>query len=315
MEFTTRDIDDWVQHTAYNLRELSASNNVDQIIAIPDSVGKGESYMTSFSDDNQLMLTDFDVCEDMVIEGDAVAMAGAFIVLEGELTLTFEGVDDISVSAGGACVFFINSGTCVMRYRKGHMKMLNFSMPLALVDSLIRQYQFDNNRENQLFVMPVVSSVGHIIEQIYQCQLTHVARRLYTQAKLMEVLTLLCDWYQQHRKKTSVVRPADLALIIKASQLIEQQMVSPPSLMALARQVGINDNKLKQYFKLVFGCTVFEYLDDKRLLRAELLLRSGHMNVKEVALDIGLKHQGNFSAKFKQRYQQSPSEYAKSHRA
>lgn len=47
---------------------------------------------------------------------------------------------------------------------------------------------------------------------------------------------------------------------------------NPPSLLALARQVGLNDCTLKKGFRQVFGTSAFGYLHDYRMQQVQQLL-------------------------------------------
>ncbi len=47
---------------------------------------------------------------------------------------------------------------------------------------------------------------------------------------------------------------------------------NPPSLIELARQVGINECTLKRGFRQIFGNTMFGYLHDYRMEQARQLL-------------------------------------------
>ena len=49
------------------------------------------------------------------------------------------------------------------------------------------------------------------------------------------------------------------------SLYLTQRMDDPPSLVELARKVGINDYKLKVGFREVFGTTVYKYLHTHRM--------------------------------------------------
>jgi AraC family transcriptional activator of pyochelin receptor len=84
-------------------------------------------------------------------------------------------------------------------------------------------------------------------------------------------------------------------------------MKQPPSLMELARQVGLNDFKLKMGFRRVFGKTVFGYLHELRMERSRLLLEEGKMNVKEVSYAVGYMDSGRFSDAFKKQFGVRPS--------
>ena len=80
-----------------------------------------------------------------------------------------------------------------------------------------------------------------------------------------------------------LLRTNDIDRLNCARDILEQRMEEPPSLLELARLVGLNDYKLKQGFRQVFGTTVFGYLREYRLEKARQLLSTDTMSVTEVA--------------------------------
>lgn len=88
-------------------------------------------------------------------------------------------------------------------------------------------------------------------------------------------------------------------------------MDDPPSLLALARQVGLNDFKLKRGFRQVFGTTAFGYLHDQRMERARQLLEERRFNVTEVACTVGYANPSHFAAAFKRKFGVNPGAYSR----
>lgn len=99
----------------------------------------------------------------------------------------------------------------------------------------------------------------------------------------------------------------DLRRVRQAAEILEAEMKNPPSLLALAKQVGINDYKLKKGFKAIFHTTVFEYLRQLRMEHAMKLLRSGHCTVTEAAIETGYSNISAFSEQFSKAYGVKPS--------
>lgn len=81
--------------------------------------------------------------------------------------------------------------------------------------------------------------------------------------------------------------------------------------MTLARQVGLNDFKLKLGFRQVFGTTVFGYLHEHRMEQAQLLLQERRMNVEEVARTVGYANRSSFAA-FRKKFGINPKYYTRS---
>nr|WP_275424250.1 helix-turn-helix transcriptional regulator [Pseudoalteromonas luteoviolacea] len=86
-------------------------------------------------------------------------------------------------------------------------------------------------------------------------------------------------------------------------------MQSPPSIVELAKIVGVNDYKLKQQFKMVFSRAPFAYLTELRLNRAASLLARTELSVMQVAQEVGYKHAGHFAKNFKLKFGRTPKAY------
>ena len=75
--------------------------------------------------------------------------------------------------------------------------------------------------------------------------------------------------------------------IRNAKDIILDRMIDPPSLDALALEIGLPLKKLKQGFKQVYGDTVFAYLLEQKMQEARRMLDSQKYNVNEVGLQLG----------------------------
>ena len=79
--------------------------------------------------------------------------------------------------------------------------------------------------------------------------------------------------------------------------------------MELARQVGMCDYNLKRGFKEAFGTTVFGYLRDRRLEKAQQLLLEQKMTVASVARAVGYDSPTSFTTAFKRKFGVGPKAY------
>ncbi|NJP11476.1 MAG: helix-turn-helix transcriptional regulator [Leptolyngbyaceae cyanobacterium RU_5_1] len=107
------------------------------------------------------------------------------------------------------------------------------------------------------------------------------------------------------------LKPDDIDRIYYARKILLQNLGHPPSLMELARAVGMNDRKLKEGFRQVFGTTVFGCLHDYRMEQARSLLRERQLNVKQVARVVGYASPTSFHAAFCKRFGMTPGAYLK----
>ena len=99
-----------------------------------------------------------------------------------------------------------------------------------------------------------------------------------------------------------------------AQEILLKNLANPPSLLELARQVGMCDYNLREGFKEIFNTTVFGYLRDRRLEKAQQLLLGPWMTVAEAARTVGYDSHASFTTAFKKKYGTSPKAYQMSAR-
>lgn len=148
-----------------------------------------------------------------------------------------------------------------------------------------------------------------VLQQMLDCPYQGVMKQMYLESKSIEVLVL---WLDQARscdrppQPTTQLRSRDLALIHQAKDILLQHIDNPPSLMTLARQVGLNDCTLKRGFRQVFGTTVFGYLHHHRMEQARSLLLENQHSIMAIAQTVGYTNLSAFSTAFRKKYGVSP---------
>jgi AraC-like DNA-binding protein len=150
------------------------------------------------------------------------------------------------------------------------------------------------------------------IHQILNCPYQGSLRRLYLESKTLELIAhnlaqLVVD--KNGYDKTFTLLSGDIERVREARDVLICNMENPPSLLELAKQVGINKNKLNHGFHQVFGTSVFEHLRISRLERARKLLESKEMNVTEVAFEVGYEYQRSFTRAFKRHFGTNPKDH------
>ncbi|MGJ3251648.1 MAG: helix-turn-helix transcriptional regulator [Elainellaceae cyanobacterium] len=156
-----------------------------------------------------------------------------------------------------------------------------------------------------------------VVHQLLSCPFREMTQRMYLESKIWELMTLLIEQEQTvHHESNSLsgLKPDDIDRIHQAKEILMNQIDQPPSLLDLARQVGLNDCTLKRGFRQVFGTTAFGYLHDYRLEQARQLLQSRHLNVSEVARAIGFANRSYFAAAFRKKFGVSPKHYLVQHK-
>ena len=166
---------------------------------------------------------------------------------------------------------------------------------------------------------PFYQSLGKItpamqvaLHQLLNFPVKGMMRRTYVEAKTLELITLQFAQLLEDGtpgQQSVNLRKRDIECIYQARDIITQNITNPPSLIELARQVQLNERKLKQGFRQIFGTTVFGYLHDYRLGQACQLLMTGQMNVAEVSYAVGFANRSYFAAAFRKKFGINPKHY------
>ncbi len=158
----------------------------------------------------------------------------------------------------------------------------------------------------------LMPTLEHAARQLHNCRYAGAARRLFVEAKALEILaSRLNEFSTRDTVKSMTISPADRQRLEQARAVLDREFADPPSLIALAHRVGLNDCKLKRGFREAFGMTVFGYVRQLRMEEARRLIESTDLSITEVALAVGHYSFGHFSAAFKRSFGVVPSRYRK----
>lgn len=153
------------------------------------------------------------------------------------------------------------------------------------------------------------------LHQILNCPYQGATRKIYLEAKALELIAMrLQEVLSEDNSQyclSQVIRENDIERIHHAKEILRTHYENPPSLAELARQVGLNQRKLKQGFRACFGTTAFGYLHDYRMEQARLLLIDTQMNVTQVAHSVGYASLPSFSTAFRKKFGICPRTYGK----
>jgi len=105
-------------------------------------------------------------------------------------------------------------------------------------------------------------------------------------------------------------------LIKNVTSYIEDSVGCDITVSHIARLFGYSEKYIGQLFKKSTGLSIKEYVNAKRLDRAETLLCETNLSVTSLSLSVGYNNVTYFNRLFKERFGLSPSEYrkTKSHR-
>ena len=169
----------------------------------------------------------------------------------------------------------------------------------------------ENSSKKYYDNLPFTSSIAVVLSQILQARVHDSMKSLYFKGKIYELLSL----YFNKNDDSSIeqcpflIDEQNVQKIRNAKDIILDRMIDPPSLDALALEIGLPLKKLKQGFKQVYGDIVFAYLLEHKMQEARRMLDSQKYNVNEVGLKLGYSTSSHFIAAFKKKYGTTPKKY------
>jgi AraC-like DNA-binding protein len=107
------------------------------------------------------------------------------------------------------------------------------------------------------------------------------------------------------------LKPLDIEKVEATRRYLLQNMDHPPTLIKLARKMGLNDFKLKKAYKQLYGTTLFEDFLHARMKKAKSLLEQTDQSIVGIAELAGYKNVSGFSVAFKKYYGVPPGELRK----
>jgi AraC-like DNA-binding protein len=108
---------------------------------------------------------------------------------------------------------------------------------------------------------------------------------------------------------TTAVPDALLEHLRRAHDLVDRHYAEPLDLDSLASTAGVSKYHFLRCFASAYGRTPAAYLTERRIERAQDLLRTSNLTVTEVCMLVGYSSLGSFSTKFRQLVGVSPSAY------
>lgn len=258
--------------------------------------------------------------EDHIIETEGPPTFCIAVFLDGYGQLSIDQGPPLNIEPGMTVVFHApvsaNGRTLFLGNHRLHCLDMRYSPEYLCsfgVDSLTRLIpMFQHNCSVADFMMlarPTSARLLSIAKEIMNCSMTGLARNVFLQAKALEALSQVLEVLEQPDTNQPKLSKADQQKVQQAIQLIDQEYQAAWTIPRLAREVGLNERKLKTGFHRLVQSTVHNYLEETRLNAARTLLADG-AKVTDVAMAVGYANPSHFAKRFKQRFDTSPSQWA-----
>ncbi|OON92904.1 MAG: hypothetical protein ATN31_07665 [Candidatus Epulonipiscioides saccharophilum] len=126
------------------------------------------------------------------------------------------------------------------------------------------------------------------------------------------ILLRLIHFYFSECEFISVNEFSNQTILGQLVKYIDENLEKKITLKDLASYVHLNSNYLCTLFSSTFGQSPIEYITNKKIEKAKLLLRTTNATIEEIASILGFSSPYYFSSVFKKRIGYSPSQFRQS---
>lgn len=171
---------------------------------------------------------------------------------------------------------------------------IQFKRPFALLEKP-RQFNMD---------------IKAILDTIINPSIADSLKRCFLKNKVDELILLTLDDTQkvQNVRSNEILSKRDIASLYDLKYFLDAHYLESFTLSYLAKQVYLNEFKLKKGFKLLFNYTVFGYIHHLRMLHGMNLLKERELRVTEIAALLGYFSDASFSRAFKRYFGCKPTD-------
>lgn len=123
---------------------------------------------------------------------------------------------------------------------------------------------------------------------------------------------LLRDLAQEEQRRLNVETQGG-GMVGRAKDLAARNFPAPVTLEQAAEACGVSPGVLKRMFLAQTGMTYHQWVQGRRMDRAQELLAGTDCNITQVASDVGYANASKFARAFRDYTGQSPSSWRKAH--
>jgi hypothetical protein len=154
--------------------------------------------------------------------------------------------------------------------------------------------------------------MSHLLRRVWNYKGEGIPAKLFYEAKVAEAVSLVYEHGKSNKNDPCAkISKQDMDALNSVASYINDHFNAELPLATLARIACMGTTKLKTSFKHIYHCTISEYIQQRRMSHAEMLLTSTDLTIDHVALAVGYSNAGRFAANFKNNTGLFPAEYRK----
>ncbi|MCQ9639413.1 AraC family transcriptional regulator [Chryseobacterium sp. WG14] len=313
-------IDQTVPNILKTLACLLGSEIKQRKLEIPFQFGKGYCSGFIFNQYIRMLISNYELYEDLIIENPDVNIAKKMIFFK------FQNIfPKTEISPGGnpaelPSVMVATSRLNTDRFIPIHSNRNTINIEVD-ADYLKGLFQISDqspilkslleNTEPFLFEHMINPSLQNVVNEIVSEEVDENFKLFFLRIKAEELICrLLIELEKRDEKRLYALNIHDIEMMYTIKAKILEQLEIPPVIKDLAAEAGMSATKLKRLFRQIFGNSIFNYYQEFRMKEAALLLKEKKYSVSEVGYKLGFSNLSHFSKVFKEHIGMNPKQYS-----
>ncbi|QTP58735.1 helix-turn-helix transcriptional regulator [Billgrantia antri] len=251
----------------------------------------------------QLVASDIEVLQRYDSRSHRPAPLSIIVMLEGHAQITL-GSERLDFAAGTALSVRLSEHEGLQAVQPPNQRIRALTLALdapRLADALGGKLPMPGSSMHAWSLPP---GLQLLLEQALSSPLSGVASRLQWEGLSLQLLAHGLP--PGFVATTARLSPGEWQRLERVREQLQASPDQTYSLPALAELASMSPATLRRKFQAAYGCSVFDYLRERRLELARQMLLQGH-GVERASQFAGYKHANNFTAAFRQRYGYPPS--------
>jgi AraC-like DNA-binding protein len=181
----------------------------------------------------------------------------------------------------------------------------------------MRRFQIKENQENKHHVNNVDDShmVGDFIDLCFSSPSNSFFERFNREGSLINDIDNVpikkTKYHCIESHKNRQIRNKEKKIVDETCKYLKKRLNEKHKLDDVAYAMGTNRSKLASSFKSIKGKGVFEWLRERRMIKAKALLLVTDLSIQQVSFEVGFDNCANFSTAYKKHYDISPRQQRK----
>lgn len=167
--------------------------------------------------------------------------------------------------------------------------------------------------DRPLFFEHSISKVMQdIINEIVDCKMPEALKNYFLTTEVDELICRLLAFLSQRPKQTVYpISDQDLKAVYGVRDTMIEKLNTPPVIAQLAKEACMSESKLKRLFRQVFGDSIFNYYQMRRIQRAAQMLKEGYGSISDVGYALGFTNLSHFTRIFERTIGMKPKAFSK----